>query len=83
MKTTNDVKDYILNNYPLIRPNKFQVVKIGTAINLFIIDQNINLQKIQLIRSHLSVIDETPALKKELEKNIKNAMIKYGYYKEK
>jgi hypothetical protein len=80
MRTVDDVKDYILNTYPLIRPNKFQIAKIGIRVYLYIVDQSANLHRVQIIRAQISTIYESNILKNEFEKNIRNAMKKFGWF---
>lgn len=78
MRRVNDVKDYIIATYPL-HPNKFEVIKVGSAIWLYVIDKKIQIARYQIFKGSLTTIDSSVILKNYLIGNILDAIIDLGY----
>lgn len=78
MRRVNDIKDYIVNTFPL-HPDKFDVIKIGSAIWLYAIDRKIQLKRFKIFSGSLVTIDESEVLKKYLLDNILKSIIELGY----
>jgi len=78
MKRVTDVKEYIISRYPL-HPDKFDVIKVGSSIWLYVIDRKIQLTRYQIFKGSLGTIDESEALKNYLLGNIHKAIIDLGY----
>lgn len=79
MNTVNDVRKYIVDNYPKITKQKFDLVKSGAVIYMFIVDQDGNLQREKFFRGPLPAASELPQLKKHVEGLIEKILKKWGY----
>jgi hypothetical protein len=79
MKRTEDLKIYIGNKYTKLDPKKFDIVKVGQRIYIYFIDTDGNLQREQVFRGALPMVNELPILKKQLESNIQNIMEKWQF----
>jgi hypothetical protein len=79
MNRVSDLKKYIISNYPALAKEKFDIAKIGARIYIYLVDRRGNLQREPLFRGALPTVNELPALKKQLEQNIKAAMTKWEY----
>ena len=69
---------YIESAYPQMQRKKFDVVKGGVRIYLFAVNNEGNLVKSVIYRGCLSMTNEVPQLRNNLEKNIKEAIKKLG-----
>ena len=79
MERVSDVKKYICLSYPLLPSSKFEVVKIGVRIYIYLVDKNGDLQREQIFRGALPSVNEEPVLRRLIENNIKQAIKKWGY----
>lgn len=79
MKKVNDVKNYILRTYPNIAGNKFDIVKTGSTVYIFIVTQSSTLEKEQIFKGAIETVETEERLKKFLEDNIQKVMIKHHY----
>jgi hypothetical protein len=79
MKTTNDLRKYTESTYPKISKSKFDFIKSGPYIVMFLIDRTGSLQKETIFNGPLSSCDEIPALKKHIEDKVKKVMEKWEY----
>lgn len=79
MNRVSDLKNYISSNYPALSKTKFDIAKIGARIYIYLVDRQGNLQREPLFRGALPTVNELPALKKQLEANIKAVMVKWEY----
>lgn len=78
MKRVSDVKDYIINTYPM-HPNKFEVIKVGSAIWIYAIDKKMQLSRYQIFRGTLDTTGSSKALKSFLLDNIFESILALGY----
>ena len=79
MNRVTDLKNYISSNYPALPKTKFDIAKIGARIYIYLVDRKGNLQREPLFRGALPTVNELPVLKKLLEENIRQAMVKHEY----
>jgi hypothetical protein len=79
MKRVSDVKDYILRTYGEIPGNKFDIVKIGSTVYIFLVTRSNELAREQIFKGPLDTVESQPKLKTFLETNIKNVLTKYNY----
>ena len=79
MKKVNDVKEYILRTYPNIAANKFDVVKTGSAVYIFLVTQSSTLEREQIFKGAIETVETEERLKRFLEDNIRKVMIKNHY----
>ncbi len=79
MKRVSDVKDYILRTYGEISGKKFDIVKIGSSIYIFLVTRDNELAREQIFKGALDTVETEPILKDYLEKNIKTVLTKYHY----
>lgn len=79
IKRAPDVKSYIKSKYNKLSEKKFDVVKIGVRIYVYVVDKENNLQRAIVFRGNLPMINEVPILMKVFEKGIDDAMRKWGY----
>jgi hypothetical protein len=79
MNRVSDLKNYIATTYPALPKSKFDIAKIGARIYIYLVDRRGNLQREPLFRGALPTVNELPALKKQLETNVKAAMTKHEY----
>jgi hypothetical protein len=79
MNNSKGIRDYIEMMYPALSPRKFDIVKSGTGTLIFLVDRRGELQRAILFKGNLSSVDTLPALKRQLESNIRDAMVKWNY----
>lgn len=79
MKRVSDVKSYILQTYSEISGTKFDIVKIGGIVYIFLVTQNNDLVREQIFKGPLDTVEDQPKLKTFLETNIKNVLTKHNY----
>lgn len=79
MNRVSDLKNYIASTYPALSSAKFDIAKIGARIYIYLVDRKGNLQREPLFRGALPTVNELPALKKQLEANVRQAMVKHEY----
>jgi hypothetical protein len=79
MRRVSDVKDYILRTYGEIPGNKFDIVKIGPSINIFLVTRDNELVREQIFKGALDTVETEPKLKEYLENNIKTVLSRYRY----
>ena len=79
IKRAPDVKKYIKTKYPKLTEKKFDVVKIGMRIYVYVVDKESNLQRAIIFRGNLPAINEVPVLMRVFEKGIDDALRKWGY----
>jgi hypothetical protein len=79
MNSSKGIRDYIEMMYPSLSPRKFDIVKSGPYTLIFLVDRRGDLQRAILFKGNLSSVDTLPALKKQLESNIRDAMVKWNY----
>ena len=79
IKRVSDVKDYIKSKYSKLKEKKFDIVKIGARTYVYLVDREGNIGRSMLFQGNLPAINELPILKKQFEKNIHDAMNKWGY----
>jgi hypothetical protein len=79
IKRVSDVKDYIKSKYSKLNEKKFDIVKIGARTYVYLVDREGNIGRSMLFQGNLPAINELPILKKQFEKNIHDAMTKWGY----
>ena len=78
MKKVSDVKEYILRTYP-IAANKFDVVKNGSTVYIFLVTQSSTLEREQIFKGAIETVETEERLKRYLEDNIRKVMIKHHY----
>ncbi len=79
IKRVEDVKRYIKGKYPGLSEKKFDVVKIGMRIYVYIVDRESNLQRAIIFRGNLPMVNEMSILMKAFENGVSEAMRKWGY----
>lgn len=79
MNRVADVKLYILNRYPLITKDKFDIIKIGRCVYIYLVDRESKLRREIIFRGSLPTTSESDILKDNLNTNIKNALMKWKY----
>ena len=79
IRRVTDVKNYIKNKYTKLNDKKFDIVKIGVRTYIYLVDRQGNLQRSIVFQGNLPMINELPVLMKAFEKNISDAMTKWGY----
>lgn len=79
MNRVQDLKNHIASKYPKLAVKKFDIAKIGARIYIYFVDLEGNLQREQLFRGALPMVNEVPILKQQLELTIKNVMQKWNY----
>lgn len=79
MNRVQDLKNYIATKYTKLNIKKFDIAKIGARIYIYFVDLDGNLQREQLFRGALPMVNEVPILKQQLELNIKKIMQKWNF----
>lgn len=79
MNRVEDLKTYISTKYTKLSPKKFDIAKIGQRIYIYFVDQEGNLQREQVFRGALPMVNELPILKKQLESRISEIMEKWNF----
>lgn len=79
MRTTRDLKKYIVECYPKVHHNRIMVVKIGWNIFIVLVTRDNVLAKEKLIGHNLEAVDGVYHLKKQLDDKIHEIMVKHGY----
>ena len=79
MNRVQDLKNYIATKYTKLNIKKFDIAKIGARIYIYFVDLYGNLQREQLFRGALPMVNEVPILKQQLELNIKKIMQKWNF----
>jgi len=79
MNRVQDLKSYIIGEYPKMDSKKFDIAKIGARIYIYFVDQSGNLQRELVFRGALPTVNELPILKKRLETTIDNIMTKWNF----
>lgn len=79
MNRVQDLKNHIAAKYPKLSSKNFDIAKIGARIYIYLVDINGNLQREQLFRGALPMVNEVPVLRQQLDLNIKNVMQKWHY----
>jgi hypothetical protein len=79
MNRVQDLKQHIVQKYPKLSSNKFDIAKIGARIYMYFVDSEGNLQREQLFRGALPAVNELQILKKQLDANIQSVMEKWNY----
>ena len=79
MNRVQDLKNHIASKYPKLAVKKFDIAKIGARIYIYFVDIDGNLQREQLFRGALPMVNEVPVLKQQLDLNIKNVMQKWNF----
>lgn len=79
MNRVQDLKTYIAGNYPRLNIKKFDIAKIGARIYIYFVDLEGNLQREQVFRGALPMVNELPVLKKQLETTIETIMRKWRF----
>lgn len=79
MNRVQDLKNHIASKYPKLAVKKFDIAKIGARIYIYFVDIEGNLQREQLFRGALPMVNEVPVLRQQLDLNIKNVMQKWNF----
>ena len=79
MNRVQDLKNHIAAKYPKLAVKKFDIAKIGARIYIYFVDLEGNLQREQLFRGALPMVNEVPVLRQQLDLNIKNVMQKWSF----
>ena len=79
MNRVQDLKNHIASKYPKLAVKKFDIAKIGARIYIYFVDIEGNLQREQLFRCALPMVNEVPVLRQQLDLNIKNVMQKWNF----
>lgn len=79
MNRVQDLKNYIVGKYPKLSAKKFDIAKIGARIYIYFVDLDGNLQREQLFRGALPMVNEVPVLKQQLELTVKTVMQKWNF----
>jgi hypothetical protein len=79
MNRVQDLKNHIASKYPKLAVKKFDIAKIGARIYIYFVDIEGNLQREQLFRGALPMVNEVPVLRQQLDLNIKNVMQKWYF----
>lgn len=78
MNRTSDLKNHIIENYGL-PAKKFEIVKIGPRIWIYLVTKNNEIGRSQLFTGALNTVQASKHLKMFLETNIQNALRKFDY----
>lgn len=79
LKRVSHLKSFITSKYP-IPSNKFELVKIGPRIWIYVVTQEGTIARSQLFTGALETVEDNDALKKFLITNIEEALKKWNYY---
>ncbi|MFA5722797.1 MAG: hypothetical protein WC979_00975 [Candidatus Pacearchaeota archaeon] len=80
LRRASDLRDYIISKYQLI-PEKVDVLKIGQRMYLILVTPSHTLFKAKIYVGILESANTIAVMKKVLDTNIENALIKVGYIK--
>lgn len=80
MKRTKDVIEYINNVYYIDR-DKYDVVKIGQRVWLYVVTKECKLARGLIFVGSIETTETSNTLKKYLEHNIAETLKTYNYYK--
>lgn len=79
MNRVQDLKNYIAGKYPKLSSKKFDIAKIGARIYIYLVDTEGNLQREQLFRGALPMVNELSVLRNLLDVNINAVLEKWNY----
>lgn len=77
IKRTEDLKTWILQRYPRLSPNKFDIVKVGVRIYIYYVANNGTLQRSVVFRGCLPTVQGVPLLQESLERGVAAAIKKW------
>lgn len=72
------LKEFIAQKYPMVPRGKFDIIKAGPHTWLYGITPDIEIKRVQVWLGILDSVNSVAPAKRQLEKNIHNAMIKLG-----
>lgn len=79
LKRVSHLKSFILDKYP-IPSEKFDLVKIGPRIWMYVVTKEATIDRAQLFTGALETVEDNDVLKKFLIANIEEALKKWEYY---
>ena len=81
LNRVSDLKRFIIDKYA-IPSDKFEIVKIGPRIWIYIVTKQSTMGRALLYTGALITTETTPHLKKYLVSNIETALNKFNYMNE-
>lgn len=79
MKTVKDLRQYVEDTYPQLAKTKFDFIKSGHTIYIYVVDRNGDLQKAVIFQGSLPAADELPILRKYVQDRIKKNLQRWEY----
>lgn len=70
LKRIEDLKAWIVQQYPVLNPRKFETVKIGKAVYIYYVGKDGNLHRELVFRGSLPTIEGLPVLQDQLAKKV-------------
>jgi len=70
IKKIEDLKAWIVQQYPELNPRKFETVKIGKNVYVYYVGKDGNLYREVVFRGSLPTIEGLPVLQNELAKKV-------------
>lgn len=78
LNRTSDLKRYIVNKYAM-PADKFEIVKIGPRIWIYLVTKNNTMGRSLLYTGALNTVDESNVLKSYLNNQIETALKTFEY----
>ena len=79
MNSAKDLKKFIAETYPALKPTKFDIAKIGPRMYIYFIDQDNDLQREIVWQGPLPMVNELAILRKQLDIRVEEIMQKWNY----
>lgn len=79
MNSAKDLKKFITEKYPKLKPNKFDIVKIGPRMYIYFIDNRGDLQRERVFQGPLPMVNELVVLRKQLDTRVEEVMTKWNF----
>jgi len=79
MNSAKDLKKFIAEKYPMLKPNKFDIAKIGPRMYIYFIDKSGDLQRERVFQGPLPMVNELAVLRKQLDTRVEEVMTKWNF----
>lgn len=70
LKKIEDLKAWIVQQYPELNPRKFEAVKIGKNVYVYYVGKDGNLHREVVFRGSLPTVEGLPILQEQLAKKV-------------
>ena len=77
LKKIEDLKAWIVQQYPELNPRKFEAVKIGKNVYVYYVGKDGNLHREVVFRGSLPTVEGLPVLQEQLAKKVDSFVKKW------